>query len=251
MHRVIQQTKRPKVLLLDVDGVILHHKPVLNKVSNNIVQYCAKELNIPFKDALQVNQLLYAEYGHSYRGLRKVFHYQKPIHHYNTTVYNRHVIHDVLESVKDTHQYTQYMHMQKIILKCLHEDVPVYLFTNAPLLWCKTILSASGLDKFIPDENILSCDHHVMLSYDTDGFKPVYSVYETVARYIECKERLNYPVFMFVEDSFKNLIPIIRDASWLPIYLSSNTSLSSDHIATVRDTQECAIFINGLLHNPK
>jgi FMN phosphatase YigB (HAD superfamily) len=238
MHRVIQQTKRPKVLLLDVDGVILHHKHVLNKVSNNIVQYCAKELNIPFKDALHINQLLYTEYGHSYRGLRKVFHYHKPIHHYNTMIYNRHVIHDVLETNQDTHQYTQYMHMQKIILKCLHEDVPVYLFTNAPLLWCKTVLSASGLDKFIPDENILSCDHHVMLS-------------ETVGRYIECKERLNDPVFIFVEDSFKNLIPIIRDASWLPIYLSSNTSLCSDHIATVRDTQECAIFINGLLHNPK
>ncbi len=253
MNRVIQQTTRPKVLLLDVDGVILHHKYVLNKVSNNIVQYCAKELDLPTQEALQMNKLLYTEYGHSYRGLRKVFHYHKPIHHFNTVVYNRDVVQDVLDTAnqKDTQQYTQYIHMQQMILKCLNEGVPVYLFTNAPLLWCKAVLSASGLDKFIPDENVLSCDHDVMLSYDADGFKPVYPVYETVERYVQYRERLNDPIFMFVEDSFKNLIPVIGDASWFPIYLSTHTSLCSQHVATVGDTQECAMFINKLVCKPQ
>lgn len=250
MQRLIHtQSTRPKVLLLDVDGVIIQQPKVIQHVSRNIVQYFSKELDLPMHNALQVNKLLYSEYGHSYRGLRKVFNFDKSIHHFNTSVYTPDVLQLVKESNQDMLQHVNYMQLKQMVLRCRCENVPVYLFTNAPFVWCKTVLSASGLDKFIPDEHIISCDHDVMLYHEDDGFKPAGVVYETVQHYINNVHRLEDSLFVFIEDSFKNLVPIVGESSWLPVYLNHTTLLNApDSVAVIHSTKEGKMLMDKVLH---
>lgn len=240
---------RSKVLLLDVDGVILQQKKVLHHVSNNILHYYAKELKLPLNKALHLNKLLYTEYGHSYRGLCKVFNFDKSIHHFNTAVYTPDVIQSVEDTDKDTIQHIHYMQLRQMVMRCKHEGVPVYLFTNAPLIWCKAVLATSGLDKFIPDENIISCDHDTMILHKDDGFKPVDVVYNTVEHFVKSVHYLDDPLYIFVEDSFKNLTPIIGRSSWYPVYLEPKMKfITEEKVSVVRNAKECKMLIDKILH---
>lgn len=220
---------RPKVLLLDVDGVVLRQNKIMHHVSNKIVHYVSKELHMPVNDALKVNKLLYTEYGHSYRGLRKVYGFDKSIHHFNSTIYTQEALDMVHNSNNDINQHIHYMMLRQMMLRCQHKGVPVYLFTNAPTVWCKAVLGASGLDKYIGDENIISCDHDVMLFHEDDGFKPVDVVYNTVKTFVSNTHHMDEPTYIFIEDSFKNLVPIVGDNSWIPVFLSPNTKLNVAH----------------------
>ena len=236
-------SSRPKVLLLDVDGVILRDSKVLQKISLNIVKYYAKELNVPLKNALHINQLLYSEYGHSYRGLRKLYNFDKSIHHFNRTVYTPDVINALKESSStDKVQHMHYNNFVNILTTCHQNDIPVYLFTNAPLVWCKAVLQISGLHKHIVEENIISCDHDTMLLHKDDGFKPVGMVYETVKLFIKRQHHLDEPLCIFIEDSFKNLIPVVNDSSWLPLHFNPEAPLNtlssySPNMVTIRNVK--------------
>jgi hypothetical protein len=141
------------------------------------------------------------------------------------------------------------MQLRQMVLRCKCEGLPVYLFTNAPLVWCKAVLAASGLDKFIPEENIISCDHDAMLCHDDDGFKPVDIVYKTVQHYVKSVHYLDDPLYIFVEDSFKNLVPIIGDSSWFPVHLDPKMNLTTaDNVAVVKNSRECKMLIDKILH---
>ena len=60
------------MLLLDVDGVIIRNKLLLEHVKYNAVQYVRTKLP-DAKDPTRVNQLLYKRYGHTGRGLKNAF----------------------------------------------------------------------------------------------------------------------------------------------------------------------------------
>ena len=240
---------RSKVLLLDVDGVILQHRRILHQVSRNIVNYCKRELYVSEKTAITINQLLYTEYGHSYRGLRKVYDLRRSLHHFNTTVYDEELVISVIETDKDINQHIHYMNLKDIVLRCNIKNVPVYLFTNAPLSWCKSVLSTSGLDTLIPESQIISCEHDAMLLHDDDGFKPVAAVYETIKTFITNEHHLEDPLYIFVEDSFKNLVPIIGDKSWCPVFFNSDVKgLPLSYIPTISNIKEGKFLINQLIH---
>ena len=56
------------LLLLDVDGVLVRDRPLLDHVRYNVNAYVAKKLpNV--KNPGRVNQILYSQYGHTGRGL--------------------------------------------------------------------------------------------------------------------------------------------------------------------------------------
>jgi FMN phosphatase YigB (HAD superfamily) len=246
----MQLSTRPKVLMLDVDGVILRDSKVLQKVSHNIVHYFAKELHLPLKNALYVNQLLYSDYGHSYRGLRKLYNFDKSIHHFNRTVYTPEVINLLHNSSTDKVQHMHYNNFVNILSKCQQNDIPVYLFTNAPFLWCKAVLDVSGLDKYIGENNIISCDHDTMLLHKDDGFKPVGMVYETVKLFIKRQHHMDEPLCIFIEDSFKNLVPIINDKSWLPLHFNPEAPLitstcSLPNMVTIRDVKSVMTLLEN------
>lgn len=141
------------------------------------------------------------------------------------------------------------MQLRQMVMRCKHEGVPVYLFTNAPLIWCKAVLATSGLDKFIPDENIISCDHDTMILHKDDGFKPVDVVYNTVEHFVKSVHYLDDPLYIFVEDSFKNLTPIIGRSSWYPVYLEPKMKfITEEKVSVVRNAKECKMLIDKILH---
>lgn len=248
MQRLVN-TSRPKVLLLDVDGVVFTHKKTLDHVSHNIVQYCAKELKVSSNQALSINKLLYTEYGHSYRGLRKMYNIDKSIDHFNTCVYTHDVLQSVESSDHDMLQHLNFMQLKQMVLRCQCEGVPVYLFTNAPLQWCRSVLKVSGLGRYIPEEHVLSCDHDVMTFHEDDGFKPVDAVYDTAQKFIENMHYLDDPIFIFMEDSFKNLVPVIGKSSWFPIYMDAKMNIPfQDRVSVVHTAKEAKELLSKVMH---
>ena len=56
-----------KTLLLDIDGVVIRDKPLLDHVKNNCVAYVKEKLP-KCKDPQETNRVLYLANGHTARG---------------------------------------------------------------------------------------------------------------------------------------------------------------------------------------
>lgn len=245
---VKNHTQKQKVVFLDVNGVVYRNNKVLNNIRQNIVQYCAKELNTSLTQARKINHILHAEYGHTYKGLKEIYDIDKTLLHFNTEVYNSTLFNDVYKVQDDVYDHMHFQILKDTIRKCELSDIPVYLFTNAPMIWCHHILNVSGLNQYIPETNIISCDHHIMTYYKEDGLKPLNDIYATLQQYIEHKYHLYEPLFIIVDDSLKNLTPIINLSSWIPIYYNEKAHLQDPHkIIHISTAMEYKMFINKII----
>lgn len=213
-----------KALLLDVDGVVVKNNKLLSKVTTNITRYYAKKLHLPHKDAIKVNKVLYSEYGHSYRGLKKACGVTSTLDDFNYTVYDNDIMLELEELKKDYHHAMHSQHLRELAVACKTKEIPIYIFSNAPFNWCYKALEISGLCNYVPVDHIISCDHEVPRHFHDDGFKPIKGVYDKLHDYIDFMECDN-KTLAFVEDSFKNLVPIIGQHEWVPIYYGRDVPL--------------------------
>lgn len=226
---------KSKALLLDVDGVIIKNRRLLSNVSTNITHYSAKKLHLSLQDAIRVNKLLYSEYGHSYRGLKKACGVTSSLDDFNHKVYDTNIMSELLELRGDFQHSLHAQHLRELAVACKTKGIPIYIFSNAPFEWCQTALDVSGLSAYVPTNNVISCDHDISRYFKSDGFKPVKPVYDKLYDYIEHVE-CERKTLAFVEDSFKNLLPIIGEADWIPIYFDGDIPVhNSLHIVTAKD----------------
>jgi hypothetical protein len=239
MQKVLNLSRsRPKALLFDVDGVIIKNKQVLTNVSTNIERYFAKKLHLSPKDAVRVNRLIYTEYGHSFYGLKKACGVTSSLDDFNKYVYDEELMSQLSKLKDDFYQSLHSKHLREVAITCKIQKVPIYIFSNAPFEWCHTALEISGLNAFIPNDNIISCDHSILRFFNEDGFKPVGMVYHKLKNYIINTER-DDKVLAFVEDSFKNLVPIINDNDWIPIYYNEKSSVHDGlHVVPVSNIHQ-------------
>ena len=84
-----------KSLILDIDGVLVRDKALLNHVKHNCVQYVRHKMP-EVKAPAQMNEILYSNYGHTAKGLRKA--YKINTDDFNKFVYDK-PLHDHLWSV--------------------------------------------------------------------------------------------------------------------------------------------------------
>ena len=219
---------RPKALLLDVDGVVYRNQKVLKKVTQNIVKYVENELHVSCDQAHDVNQFLYSHFGHTYTGLRAIYNIDKSIDHFNNKVYDDKLLADVATYIDEV-VIDDSITIRSLSEECMLKDVDLYLFTNAPFEWCSTVLKAMKLQSYIDESNILSCNHDVL----ERDMKPNPNVYETVYRYIAHKNH-DEVGFMFVDDSFQNLIPLLNAPRWQPVFLNNHgLDMKSKRIPTI------------------
>lgn len=220
----------PKALLLDVDGVVFRNRAVLNKVSDKVVKYVSKELNIDATEARLVNKALYGTFGHTYIGMRSVYGTTKSIHHFSQHVYDDELIHDLTSSIADDTIVKDSKSVRCLAEECKRKDIDLYLFSNAPHVWCSHVLSVMHLSTYIPGENIITCDHEVFHK----GLKPMNVVYDTMLRYIFHKTHDDVSI-MFVDDTFMNHVPILCDPHWRPVYVNnvSDAKISTRRIQTI------------------
>lgn len=233
-----------KAILLDVDGVILHHPRVLGNVSKKISSYVRKYIpkNVTLTDADNINRVLYQSYGHSYRGLERVYGpHVPPFQHFQKTIYDQDTIRDLWEHRRDPMVQQRAKEVMDLLNFASKKGSPVYLFSNAPLEWCDAISTALKLD--IHPDHILGAGHPV---FQESLLKPDTELYKAVAdmlRHTHREEGIQR--FVFVDDTWGNLVPVLGGAEWIPLYFNENGPvITSRHVHTVKTLREVASFLD-------
>jgi hypothetical protein len=126
-----------KSLRLDIDGVLIRDKALLEHVQHNCVKYVRAKLP-ECKDPYATNHVLYLAQGHTARGLQKVF--KVDVSDFNQKVYDKPLLRHLTEVI-DTADF-QYEAAQ--IHELTREGWNVSLFTNAPWVWASRVGLAIG-----------------------------------------------------------------------------------------------------------
>jgi FMN phosphatase YigB (HAD superfamily) len=167
-----------KSLRLDIDGVFIRDKELLEHVQHNCVQYVRTKLP-DCKDPVKTNNTLYLVHGHTARGLQVG--YEVNVNDFNSKVYDKNLLHH-LGYVLSTQQVQDEAAQ---IHELTRQGWNVTLFTNAPWVWAHKVALAIG------DNIIIKCPG----SPSESPLKP------EVGAYIFPFEHTN----VMVDDSLKNL----------------------------------------------
>jgi len=185
---------RSKALLLDMDGVILHHPKASALIKGRVEKFIETILDMPPEEAIPINKFLYQSYGHTTIGLEKIYNKQVSIKEFNANVYDPHtmLIAQYLSPEEET--FEQGREVRELVQRCFEEGIPTYIFSNAPMVWCQWASWLLRLNNLIPVKNMITCDHL------NGGFlKPDPNVYDFVAGMIRTDDLL------FIDDTLINL----------------------------------------------
>jgi FMN phosphatase YigB (HAD superfamily) len=223
-----------KVALLDVDGVVYRHPRVLYHVGHKCVNYVSKKLQVDLPAAQSINTTLYQRFGHTLLGLQRVYdmHIEDIMEEFNSFVYDQKTLKYLKDSKDDEVVKKLRTEMREFVDFCNNKDVPVYLFSNAPYLWCREIVHMLEIGGTVPSHNILHCGH------DSIGYylKPELTAYkqvETHLRYLyQSEDDEDCLKFVFIDDSLTNLVPVMDRKDWTPIYMNKDIKLDNANILT-------------------
>jgi len=210
-----------KSLVLDVDGVIVRDKLLMNHVNENCVNYIRAKMPSA-KDPREVNRILYLAHGHTARGLQNSFGIDAS--DFNEKVYDKRLI-EHLSEVLSTFEFQEEA-------KYIHEWTKrdgwkVTLFTNAPEIWAGTVARA------ISDGIFIQCAPDNVMS---GPLKPEAAAYANFSK--TCTN-------IFVDDSLKNLATARWMPNWHPIHFSQDAPDPRAWCPVVGSLWELDLFINS------
>lgn len=198
-------------LLLDVDGVIVQNRSLLNRVEKNaakFVQKCIPKTNQ--EHPVVLNQRLYKQHGHTLLGLRAEFDVEAEIDDFNKEVYTSDILADLKAHLTSSEFVTNTQGIDHTMATCAARKVPVYLFSNAPLTWCLPVAYRLRLSEY----NVITAN------VDNKVMKPHAEMYDKAYEYI-CKESsLFCPSAIFVDDSMTNLLAVRDKQLWTPLHFA-------------------------------
>jgi len=221
-----------KVLLLDMDGVLCKNPLRAKYVQTKIESFVKYKIDktMPPKKADRINKILYKEFGHSLIGLQKLYDSNISLQEFCNYVYDDATIRDNMN-----HEENQRIH--KLIDHCESLNIPIYIFSNAPENWCKMVLSN-------PYVETIGCDHSIYSFYPASEIclKPNYITYMRLAQYINHRDTRKKNKFLFVDDTFRNLTPMMHDKNWQLIWMNnepeSSQNIYSPALTTINDIEE-------------
>jgi hypothetical protein len=194
-----------KTLLLDIDGVLVRDRVLLDHVKNNIVSYVHKKVP-SHKNPYNLNNMLYKIYGHTAKGLKKV--YKLDTSDFDTEVYDIHV----LEHLYDFLETREFKNDSEIVRHVLDIGFDVEFLSNSPLVWSEPVKYA--IDRFrIKNKG----------AYEKPDF-------DTYLKFDPSRE------YIFVDDSINNLLPTLSLDNWNQIHFSPTKK--SHFIDTVSSMDE-------------
>ena len=209
-----------KSLVLDIDGVIVRDKLLMNHVNENCIKYVRSKMP-ECKDPRAVNRVLYMTCGHTARGLQNNFGFDTS--DFNEKVYDKKLI-EHLSEVLSTFEFQE---EAKYIHEWTKSDWKVTLFTNAPEIWAGTVARA------ISDRVYIQCGPENVMS---GPLKPEAAAYANFS-----KTYTN----IFVDDSIKNLATTRLMSNWHPIHFSQETPEPRAWCPVVGSLWELDLFINS------
>jgi len=200
-----------KVLLLDVDGVLVRDPLLTQHVRYNVVEYVRAKLP-EAKDPARVNTILYKTHGHTARGLQKSF--KIDASDFDEKVYDKKLV-DHLWSVLSS---TEFQQDAKIINEIEASGWKVQLFSNSPLAWSLPVMQVLG--------------GHSSVVHDHKHLKP------SLRAYTRFSTKNNY---LFVDDTLINLYTAKLFPNWTPIHYSDNGIRQTD-FPTVKSLWELGLM---------
>lgn len=203
-----------RVLALDLDGVLYNHPRVARYVVNRCVRYVAEELRLSMAEAEPLNAMLYHEYGHTLRGMNKVFGTRRTLQHFNSRVYDPDTLGCIARHARDPGHVHRTLDARDALRRCHAAGVDVYVFSNAPAVWCEATLDAMGfLDRFVPGAHVVAGDHEAL----EGASKPASRAYQAFAKVAGIGSSGGRQA-VFVDDTLRNLLPLLHAPSWMPVY---------------------------------
>jgi hypothetical protein len=204
-----------KSLLLDIDGVIVRDKLLLEHVKDNCVSYVQTKLP-HCKDPRMTNNLLYLAHGHTAKGLTKVFGIDAS--DFNEKVYDKRLMDHLAEVIYGT----DFQQEAKEVYELLDRGWYVTLFTNSPKEWASAVAQAIG------NEINFVCPGEL---------KPAAGAYTHFPK---------HHTHMFVDDSLKNLGTARWLPNWHPILFTENQRDPRSWCPQVQSIWEMCLYINSV-----
>jgi len=209
-----------KSLVLDIDGVLLRDKALMDHVRHNCERYVKAKLP-ECKEPARVNRLMYSTCGHTARGLQNLFGVDTS--DFNKKVYDvplRTHLWEVLGS-------TEFQKEAAEINKIAQTDWNVTLFTNSPIEWAGEVARAISdrVHVVCPGGNIV--DTHI---------KPDGAAYRDFGK---------HQTHIFVDDSLVNLNTARWLPNWHPVYFNEHQGYKPEWCPTIGSIWELELFLNS------
>jgi len=213
-----------KSLVLDIDGVLLRDKALLDHVKHNCARYVKAKLP-ECKEPDRVNRLMYSTCGHTARGLQNLF--GVDTRDFNEKVYDvplRTHLWEVLSS-------TEFQEEAAEIHAFTRNGWNVTLFTNSPVEWAGQVAHAMSDEFFVvcPGSNVVE-----------SPLKPEATAYRNFGK---------HQTHIFVDDSLVNLNTARWLPNWHPVYFNefkdAKGAYKPDWCPTIGSMWELGLFLNS------
>ena len=259
---VTKKLRYKTALVFDIDGVIVRNKTLLSRVGENCSNFIRliDHTNLSELEADAYNKKLYKMYGHSLKGWLHENNKYDVISHrryidnsfmrqlFNRYVYDANLL-DNLRSYLYTDTFTKnedYTYLLLIQQLFHSNNLPIYLYSNAPMSWCSLVANKMKIDH----SRIYSSDHTLLSKQLL--YKPDIRSYNKVANDI-LKNNDTIKNVIFVDDTLDNLLPLsssnnkIHNDIWTPILFNpSNCNIDTTFIS-VNSMKKLYLLLDVLL----
>jgi FMN phosphatase YigB (HAD superfamily) len=196
-----------RAVLLDFDGVVLKKSPGHRIIAKRCESFVNKFVRLNDRESVEnLNKHLYRTSGHTLLGLRKLG-YDISIEEFNNHVYTPEICNKVVPSAADKAELQEFCDEYVKRVRGVGGGVGfgecgLYISSNAPDLWCKTILEKMDVDVDL---------FQMAGSSDVECLKPQPEYYAGV------HEKIKADHYAFVDDSRINLMPLVDSSPmWSP-----------------------------------
>lgn len=206
---MMRTVSNKKALLLDFDGVVLRNCKAHSTVSMKCQRFMANHIphiRNPIK-CKELNAALYGVHGHTVLGLQSMG-VKTTVPSFNSFVYDG-FDYSVFKGIGKTHRQ-DIDDLSKVFGYCSDNGIRVLLFSNAPDVWCRTILRYMSSDLERAVETCSSVTESVL--------KPDPLCYTRVEEMLGPR----YDHIYFVDDKLINLAPIFSNPKWTSLWLSES-----------------------------
>lgn len=210
-----------KSLLLDIDGVLVRDKLLMEHVKDNCVKYVSTKLP-HCKDPRETNRVLYLAHGHTALGLSKTF--QIDTSDFNEKVYDR----PLLDHLAEVIYGTEFQQEAKELHELTEKDWKVTLFTNSPAEW------AIPIGRAISDNVFIDCTGH---DVSKSPLKPAADRYNRFSKHLTT---------LYVDDSLKNLCTPRWLPNWHSVYFNEGPKEDRLWCPQVSSMWELLLYVNSV-----
>ena len=210
-----------KSLLLDIDGVLIRDKLLLEHVKDNCVNYVRSKLP-ECKNPIETNRLLHLSHGHTARGLTTAFGIDAS--DFNARVYDK----SLMDHLAEVIYATDFQQDAKEVHDLVRNDWIVTLFTNAPIEWAGPVARAIGDDVFV------SC---AGADVTKSPLKPAVAAYTHFPK---------HHTHIYIDDSLKNLGTARWLPNWHPVYFNEGTKEERLWCPQIGSIWELCLYINSV-----